>query len=279
MKHRKIIIEFKTPAGDKQLDGIEVKFSVEKLMSAVMNKANIEICNLTQEDIEYLTTYTSQFIAINERKRIRIFAGYEEDGVSLIFDGDIVEGMPSQPPDRWIRCKALSGYYSNKEVVSKTITGDVSVKEVCNEASKLLKIPMIYESVNLKKISDFSFTGDKTKILKDLNELGGITAYEDDGTLFVIDKDKPRTSLDVRYIDETSGLIGIPKPDPIGIELTVLLDNSLKIGQRIYIESKIFPSASGEYFIYELNHTGDLRGVEFYTKIKARRFNSGVTEL
>ena len=46
MKHRKIIVEFKTPAGDKRLDGIEVKFSVDKLMSAVMNKASIEICNL-----------------------------------------------------------------------------------------------------------------------------------------------------------------------------------------------------------------------------------------
>lgn len=277
MKHRKIIVEFKTPAGDKQLDGVEVKFSVNKLMSAVMNKADIEICNLAQEDIEFLTTYTSQFIAINQRKRIRLWAGYEEDGVSLIFDGDIVEGMPTNPPDRWIKCKALSGYYSNKEVVSKTLGGDVSVKDLCTEASNLLNLPMVFESESVKKISDFSFTGDKTKIIKDLNELGGITAYEDDGTLFVLDKDTPRKSVDVRYISETSGLIGIPKPDPIGIECTVLLDNSLKIGQRIYIESKIFPSASGEYFIYELKHSGDLRGTEFYTNIKARRFNSVAT--
>lgn len=277
MKHRKIILEFKTPAGDKQLDGIEVKFSVEKLMSAVMNKADIEICNLAQEDIEYLTTYTSQFIAIGQRKRVRIWAGYEEDGVSLIFDGDIVEGMPESPPDRWIRCKALSGYYSNKEVVSKTLNGDLPVRDVCEQASGILGLPLVFESDITKKISDFSFTGDKTKILKDLNELGGITAYEDDGTLFVVNKDKPRTSIDVRYISETSGLIGIPKPDPLGVECTIFLDNSLKIGQRIYLESKIFPSASGEYFIYQLKHTGDLRGTEFYTTLKARRFNSVAT--
>ena len=274
MKHRKIIVEFKTPAGDKRLDGIEVKFSVDKLMSAVMNKASVDICNLAQEDIEYLTTYTSQFIAINERKRIRIFAGYEEDGVSLIFDGDVVEGMPTNPPDRWIRMKALSGYYTNKEPVSKTLNGDLSVQEVCSEAANLLGVPMIFEATSVKKISDFSFTGDKRKILKDLNELGDITAYEDDGVLMVVDKDKPRNSLEVRYIDENSGLIGVPKPDPLGIECTVLLDNSLKIGQQIYIESKIFPSASGLYYIYELKHSGDLRGQEFYTQIKARRFNS-----
>lgn len=274
MKHRKIIVEFKTPAGDKRLDGIEVKFSVEKIMSAVMNKASIDICNLAKEDIEYLTTYTSQFIAINERKRIRLFAGYEEDGVSLIFDGDIVEGMPTNPPDRWIRCKALSGYYSNKEPISKTFNGDLSVQDLCKEASNLLNLPLTFEANTVKKISDFSFTGDKQKIIKALNEIGEIVAYEDDEMLYVIDKDKPRTSLATRYISETSGLIGVPKPDPIGIECTVFLDNSLKIGQQIYIESKIFPSASGIYYIYELKHTGDLRGQEFYTNIKARRFNS-----
>lgn len=277
MKHRKIIIEFKTPAGDKRLDGVEVKFSVDKLMSAVMNKASVDICNLAQEDIEYLTTYTSQFIAINERKRIRIFAGYEEDGVSLIFDGDIVEGMPTNPPDRWIRCKALSGYYSNKETISKTLNWDLTVRDVCNEAAKILDLPLTYEATAVKKISDFSFTGDRLKILKDLNEIGGIMAYEDDGMLFVVDKDKPRTSVPIRYISESSGLIGVPKPDPIGIECTVLLDNSLKIGQQIYIESKIFPSASGIYYIYEMKHSGDLRGQEFYTQIKARRFESVTT--
>lgn len=274
MKHRKIIIEFKTPAGDKRLDGVEVKFSVDKLMSSVMNKASVDICNLAQEDIEYLTTYTSQFIAINERKRIRIFAGYEEDGVSLIFDGDIVEAMPTNPPDRWIRCKALSGYYSNKETISKTLNGDLPVKDLCTEASNILGLPLTYEATSVKKVKDFSFTGDKLKILNALNEIGGIMAYEDDGNLFVIDNDKPRTTLPVRYISETSGLIGVPKPDPIGIECTVFLDNSLKIGQQIYIESKIFPSASGIYYIYEMKHSGDLRGQEFYTQIKARRFNS-----
>lgn len=274
MKHRKIIVEFKTPAGDKRLDGIEVKFSVDRLMSAIMNKASIEICNLAQEDIEYLTAYTSQFVEIEKRKRIRIFAGYEEDGVSLIFDGDIVEALPTNPPDRWLRIKALSGYYSNKEPVSRTLAGDVNIAQVCKDAADLLGVGLNYEASSQKMISDFAFTGDKRKILKDINELGGITAYTEDEMLVVVDDAQPRKTLPVRYISENSGMIGVPKPDAIGIELSVLLDNSLKIGQQIYVDSTIFPSASGVYYIYELNHTGDLRGQEFYTKIKARRFNS-----
>ena len=272
MKHRKIIVEFRTPTGDKRLDGIEVKFSIDKLMSAVMNKATIDICNLAQEDIEYLTAYTSQFIEINQRKRIRLFAGYEEDGVSLIFDGDIVKALPTNPPDRWLHIEALSGYYSNKEPVSKTLSGNVSVMSVCQEAANMLGLGLNYEASSQKMISDFAFTGDKRKMLKDLNELGDIVAYDDDEMLVVVDSTQPRKTLPVRYISETSGMIGVPKPDPIGIELTVLLDNSIKLGQQIYVDSKIFPSASGIYYIYEMKYTGDLRGHEFYTIIKARRF-------
>lgn len=273
MRKRKIIIEFKTPAGDKRLDGIEVKFSVEKLMSAVMNKATVDICNLTQDDIEYLTTYTSEFIAIAERKRIRIFAGYEDTGVSLIFDGDIVEAKPTAPPDKWLRCKALSGYYSNKDVVSKSLIGDVSVAEVCADVSNTLGLALNFESSILKKISNFSFTGDKTKMIQELEKIGGIEVYEDDGVLNVLDKGQPKKGF-TRFINEESGMIGVPRPDPIGIEIDVLLDNSLEIGQKIYLNSTIYPSCNGEYYIYELKHAGDLRGTEFYTTLKARRFNS-----
>lgn len=274
MKTRKIIIEFHTPAGDKRLDGVEVKFSVDKTMSAVMNKANIEICNLTSADIEYLTAYTSQFLVLQERKRIRIYAGYEEDGVGLIFDGDIVEAIPTSPPERWLKCKALSGYYANKDTISETLAGDIPVATVCYSCADLLGIPLIYEATSVKKVSDFSFTGDKQKIIRELNEIGDITAYEDDGSLVVLDKGQPRGTLPIRRIGEDSGLIGIPKPDAMGVSLQVFLDNALKIGQQIYLESKIIPACSGIYYIYELQHTGDLRGQDFYTNIKARRFDS-----
>lgn len=279
MQNRKVIVEFKTPAGDKRLDGIEVKFSVEKVAGSIMNKATIDICNLTKEDIQYLTSYTSQFIAMAERKRVRIFAGYEDTGVSLIFDGDIVEAIPYGLPDTWLKCKAMSGYYSNKDVVSKTFEGDLTAQEICSSAADLLELSLDYQSTITKKISDFSFTGDKTKIIKELNEIGGIAVYEDDGVLVVTDKEQPNKSVSIRHISETSGMIGIPKPDPLGVELQMLLDNSLKIGQQIYLESLTIPSCSGVYYIYELKHSGDLRGNEFYTNIKARRFGSVTGEL
>ena len=274
MKNRRIIVQFQTPAGMKELDGIEVKFSVEKLASAVMNKADIDICNLTKDDIEYLTSYTSQFIALQQRKRIRLFAGYEDTGVSLLFDGDVVEALPTNGPDRWLKCKALSGYYNARTPISTVVEGVHDVREICATAAGLLDLSLNYMATSTKTVENFEFTGGKTRIIKELNELCDILVYEDDGVLVVQDKGKPRTDVSIRYIDETSGLIGIPKPDAIGVEFQMLLDNSIKLEQTIYLESSIIPSANGEYYIYELKHSGDLRGNEFYTEVKARRLNN-----
>lgn len=274
MKNRRIIIQFDTPQGLKELDGIEVKFSVDKLASAVMNQANIDICNLATEDIEYLTSYTSQFIEIAKHKRVRIFAGYEDTGISLIFDGDIVEALPTLGPDRWLKCKALSGYYNARTPISTVVQGTQPIKNVCAAVAGFLNLSLNYMATSTKTVSDFEYTGGKTKAIKELNELGDIVAYEDDGVLVVQDQGQPRTDIGIRRIDETSGLIGIPKPDAIGVECKVLLDNTLKIGQKIYLESLVIPSSCGEYYIYELKHSGDLRGNEFYTEIKARRIRN-----
>ena len=274
---RKVIVQIQTANGTKEFDGIDVKFNITKVMSSIMNEAHISICNLTKDDIEYLTTFTSEFIAIQERKRIRIFAGYEETGVSLIFDGDIARAIPTMPPDVWLECKALSGYYSNKEMISMSLKGSISVNDVCTACASELGLPIINLSTVPKMITDFAFTGDKWKLIGELNDLGGISAWEDNGTLYVANEKTPRNDIVARELSENSGMIGVPKVDPIGIEVTLLLDNSLQIGQTVILNSQLFKQANGNYYIYEIKHDGHLRGNNFQTIIKARRVNNVLT--
>ena len=274
---RKVIVQIQTANGIKEFDVIDVKFSLKKVMSSIMNEAQISICNLAKDDIEYLTTFTSEFIAIQQRKRIRIFAGYEETGVSLIFDGDIARAIPTSPPDVWLECKALSGYYSNKEVISMSLKGSLSISDICMACASKLGMPLIDLSKTTKKITDFSFTGDKRKLISEINDLGGISAWEDNGTLYISDENKPRGDILARELSEKTGMIGVPKVDPIGIEVTMLLDNSLQIGQVVVLNSQLFKQANGNYYIYEIRHEGHLRGNNFQTTIKARRVDNVLT--
>lgn len=61
---RRIIVEFLTNRGKlKQIEGINIKFSVQSMCYAYGSQANIELCNLSMDDISYLTTYLSPFLA------------------------------------------------------------------------------------------------------------------------------------------------------------------------------------------------------------------------
>lgn len=272
MFNRVVTVEFIAANGQiKRLEGIDVRFNVKKYMGQVMNEANIEIWNLPQEDIEYLTTFTSQWIAINQRKRIRISAGYKDTNIGLLFDGDIVEALPSVPPDVCLRCKARSGAYGNSTIISKSITNPVSVKDVFKQASQWTGLTINDYTTTNRKLDSFFYTGSATQLINQINNIPDIIAYEDDGALCIVDKAKPDIKKGIRLVNKDSGMIGIPQPDALGVKVRLLLDPNIRIGQQIKVESIAIPACNGIYTIYELEHSGELRGSDFYTEITARR--------
>lgn len=272
MFDRVCYVEFITASGQlKRLEGIDIDFNVSKYLGVVMNEANITIYNLPREDIEYLTTFTSQWIAYQKRKRIRVFAGYKDTAVSLIFDGDIIEALPSIPPDIALRCKARSGAYGNSTMISQSITEPIAVKDLLKQAESWTGLTIKDNSTTTRKLSGFYYTGSVTHLIGQLNDIPDIIAYEDDGCLCVVDRKNIDIGTQTRVINKDSGMIGIPEPNALGISVRILLDPSIKLGQKIKVESTLIPACSGVYTIYELKHHGELRGNDFYTDITARR--------
>lgn len=272
MFDRVAYVEFITASGEmKRLEGIDVKFSISKYMGVVMNEAIIDIYNLAKEDIEYLTTFTSQFIAYDKRKRIRIFGGYKDTSVGLLFDGDIVEALPTTPPDIILRCKAMTGHYGNSTIISKSITKTIPVKDAVKQASEWMGKELNDFSTTDRKIDGFYFTGASTQLIGQINNIPDITCFEDDGALTVVDSKNPNINKEIKKISSSSGMINIPQPDALGIKVKILLDPTISLGQTIQIESSSIPACNGQYWIYEFTHRGHLRGSEFYTEISARR--------
>lgn len=271
MLHRVMRVEFSTPMGVKRLDGIDVNFSATKFMSGVMNEAFIDIYNLARSDIEYLTTYTSEFIAKNENKRIRVFAGYKETNLSLIYDGTIVNAIPTSPPDICLKCKALTNYFDNKKTISMNLTGNINLSNVCQYAAQNMKLALDFSVSSDKKLAGFSFTGNVGDMIKEIEEAGSYDVWFDSEALHIADKGKGNEKLPAKLVNENTGMIGIPKVDAVGCEVTILLDNSVEIGQKILLESIAIPSASGTYVIYEIKYDLNLRGNNYYMILKARR--------
>ncbi len=267
--------EIKTPTQDgqnaKRVEGLNIRFNVQKFRGQLQGRARISICNLEKADLEYLTTFMSPWIEITKQKKIQLFAGYEGK-TGLIFSGDILKAIPSIPPDVWLNCEALGGYYNNLIVESFTINGPIAIGDVCRTVADKLGVSFVSkasESVFGQKVDAFCHTGGLNNCVKKINELGLCCAWVENETLFLDDLEpqKPQQGEQVRLISEYSGMVGIPEPGPIGVDLSILMDPSIKLGEPIELKSKLIPSANGVYYPYCLEHTGELRGNEWYTKL------------
>lgn len=277
MDKRKVIVEIETADGQmERFDGLNVKFSVKKTANDVMNKAEVSIANLSLDRIYMLTTFVSPYLNEQKRKAVGVYAGYvknADDDVPLVFQGEITRAMPTMPPDIWLNCEARTGFYNNQRVVSESINGATTVKAICTKAAQNMGLQLNYTAKINKSVEGFSHSGGGTAMLKRINELGGIIAFEDDGVLKVMDADKPETSEYIRVLNRHSGLIGIPQPDNMGLKMKMLLDPTFKVGDRIQLESEMLPKANGVYWCYALTHSGGLRETDFYTEIEAKRMD------
>lgn len=277
-------VEFEAARPDEQgrnaksLQGVNVRFSIPKYRGQIRGQAKISVCNLAGEDIAYLTTYMSPWIEIQKQKKIRLFAGYENNN-AMLFAGDILRAVPTQPPDVWLECEAIGGYFNNLKTESFTVHGPVTVRQLGAHLAQMQGLSfrcLCKEETAQKRLDNFCYTGGLSGSIKKLNDLGCGVFYVEDDILFLDDAEPElKAGKTVRLLTEASGLVGIPRPGPIGLECTTLLDPSIKLGEALEVRSSRIPSINGLYYPYALTHEGEFRGNEWYTKLKCARFKYG----
>lgn len=292
MDKRIAYVQIQTPSGDKEIRNIGMKFRVNRKMSETGSTANVSIANLSREDVEYLTTYMSPYIDQSKRKKINIFAGYENTGVGLIFSGDIYSALPEGLPDTWLNIEAKTNYYNQQNIISYSSTA-ATTKQIAENYAAQSGLQLVWESTSQKVIDSFNYSGAKAKMLNALNKMDDFIIFIDNGLLKVMDKISERpaqiepekqatapqstqTRQDVsttkkagyvKYINQDSGLIGIPQPDEYGVKFKVLLDPTINLGDWIYLASKRLPIVNGYYQVYELTFDGATRETQFYCEI------------
>lgn len=273
----------------KIYDGLNVRFNVLKRRGVLRNKCNISVCNLNKEQIEYLTTINAwDAIPQNMQKVMRVWAGYRDytgkENVGLIFEGDIIRAIPTIGPDVWLECNCLSGFLNQLKTGKLQLKGKIAIKDICQQVATLLGLELDWQASTTKKVNGFYSCGALTDMLKEINDLDEKTLmYQDGNTLVCVDQEPPEEQSDknlkegkqIRVYSQTSGLVGVPNPDPFGVKFKVLLDPSLKCGEAVQLQSELIPSANGVYWIYAIRHYGELRGQTFYSEINARKYSHG----
>lgn len=253
----------------KRLDGLAIRGRVSRKMGSTQSDADVSIANLTQSDIEYLTTFTGPYVKPKVQKKINIYAGYENTGWGRIFSGDIERALPDGQPDVWLNIKAKSLYYSNRIPLSYGVANTTN-KELAKSIANNLGLAFEWQATSQKTIDVFNFTGSKAGLIKEFNDLEDVTMFEDNGVIKVVDKISKPPQNGVKLISKDTGMIGIPEPDQYGIKVKCLLDASLKVGGWIKTQSVRLPGTNGIYQIYTLDFDFSSREQQFYCDIYAK---------
>lgn len=286
MDKREVYLVIQTKDGAKEIRNAAIRGRVTRKMSENASTANISIANLTKDDIEYLTTYMSPYVDQSNRKRISIFAGYENTGVGQIFSGDIYTALPEGMPDTWLNIEAKTNYYNQQDIITYT-SQNTTVKQFALNAANEMNLQLSWQSKSQKLIDAINFTGAKAELINQLNKLENIYAYIDNEILKVVDKDAepPSTSSGneqqsgtsatkqpgyIKRLSPQSGLIGIPQPDEYGLKAKALLDPTMNIGDWVEITSDLLPIINGQYQIYELTFDFASREPQFYVEIAGK---------
>lgn len=255
----------------KRLEGLAIKGKVSRKMGSTLSEASLSVANLTQADIEYLTTYTSPYVKPKVKKKLNIYAGYEKTGWGRIFTGDIENALPSDMPDTWLNIKAKSLYYQNRMPLSYGLTNTTS-KEAAESIANNLGLAFDWQATSTKTLDVFNFTGSYAGLIKKFNNLEDVTMYEDNGVLRVVDKIQKRPEKTAKLISKDTGMIGIPEPDEYGVKIKFLIDSSVFIGDWVYIKSVKLPGIDGYYQIYALEFDFATREQPFYCIASCKRY-------
>lgn len=251
-----------------QYDGLYITASGTKFANPLQNECTVKIANMQKRLRDYLLTETSPFNRPRRRTKLILEAGRESTGYFKVFEGDVVQSTPSQPPDITLTLKAQTGGWFKTRPVSVTYGAQVDMGQVAKQTADSMGLSLQNDGTP-KNVANYSYTGSALRQVDQLQELG-YTAFIDDDTLYVTDKGQP-VSGSAKTLSKSTGMIGLPELTEQGVKVKYLLDPVARIGSELTIESEINPAANGSYVIFKLGFDVSNRDTAFYTIAEARR--------
>lgn len=251
--------------------GLDFKFDVQ-ISGCTYSRFSVGICGLSRDSLNNLITWPQPESYRNPR-HVKVFAGYEDGGESLIAQGGIFSAIPTTPPNVWLNIEACK-FLENRRPIEgvKPIRG--CFREIFIKVADLCGMEQNVEAdVNLtlnpdKDIFDFAFTGSVELLPQRLADATGLTIYEKDGRLIAQARKKEYTSpSNAIPLNRNTGLLGVGSIEYNKATVTTRLNSAFELFTWVKLESERIPQANGPYWVTNVRHTGQLRGEEWRTTL------------
>ncbi len=267
--------------------GLRINFRVEKSLVGYPNLANIKIYNLSE---------TNRNKMEKEDLNIQLYAGHEDTGSPLIFDGDLINVVHLKTGPDWISeifagdgVKLLS-----TSTVNKTLAAGATTEQIYNELVGQMEGISKGVTEGLKNclsgkrslLRELQLSGNVKDWLDQIAKDCGFEYSVNNGVIETTATNTPLSDVAPVIINQGGGMIGSPERTEIGINVKNILLPDLKLGRTIQVKSvaerinvgnlffrKIPPVKNeGIYRIDKMVHLGDTRDNPWETTINARIF-------
>jgi hypothetical protein len=232
---------------------------------------DVTIFNMDRATQDYLLNVTSPYSTNRDVKTVRVYAGRQSYGMSLIYEGGVLVSRVSQPPDIGVTFSCSSGLQFQNTIYSVNNGVSQISKSIQLLAERLNARPRI-ELANDVIVKNYRHDGTAITEMAYMNTFGNFTVFYNQGSGFLVVKDAAvalRGTL--RIVSEATGMIGIPEWTELGVKVTFLIDSKTQIGGEIQIKSNRYPAFNGNYAIYKLGFDLASRERPFYYIAEAAR--------
>lgn len=252
---------------------LQIEFNIQKSAKGAPSSGDITITGLPKDDIAFLSTNFNPQTGQLKPSQVSLSGGYSSN-ISELLSGNIISATPNlDTPNYSLKVQVQQGVINNLQnnAVSHSIE-KATLKQICENIAKNNNVSLDFRGKD-RQVGDYAFAGSPFYQIAKFRE-----TYKDkeifiSGDSLVV-QDIDFVSKKIFKVSNISGLIGNPKPTPMGCEIQMLLNPFLQVGDCIDLKSLKLPQLDGIYSILELTHSGGNRNNQWISKIKAQ--NRGV---
>lgn len=264
-------------------DPFKIEFTARKTVQMDANKAKITIYNLSPN---------TEYQIIEEGARVVLEAGYDNN-MGVIFEGHIIQPLRGKRngTDYFLTLICLSDDdFLNLAFVSGTFNSNLTKRDVALQvvrSSTIKPSSIVIEDLPNIDIVDGSrprterpktVFGKPKNYLRSIGKMAGSSPFTDDGVLRFFDPNKPPEFT--HEINVKTGMIGSPTQVDYGVDVKVLLNPQMRLGDFIKIDNRSVLQQENEigklqfllendgiYRIIGIEYVGDSRGQEWYSNL------------
>lgn len=251
--------------------GLDFKFKV-KSIAGIYKDFSVSVLGLSSDTINDLTVW-NPVKAIRHPRKIEVWAGYANTGAEVIATGYVWYALPTRPPEMWMNFECRQFLKYNDMISNPYVLHNRSVKEIFNVLAAECGYRADWQaSGGDVVIGAYTVEGKKGDLMKQFVHTFNKSVSERSRAYICVDPHGERrtpTKQILASID--TGLLAVGNINIKGARITTRLRADVQLMDWIYLESILIPSASGSYYVIEVEMEGHLRGDKWESRYNCLR--------